>query len=188
MSPFVLPIWESCNDVTFTPEGNVELFLQKCKKRLDNRYKREYDMGERRKTMTDQEIRELYSETGEVRPVAKALGIPWHRAYQMLISLGMIRTREISRPPEETVPAVRKAVRRRDNFICQLCGKKESPTGRRFHVHHFTRDLPKDMVENPENKVLLCESCHHLVHGPRRPQLTKMLKSIIAKQIEINED
>ena len=47
---------------------------------------------------------------------------------------------------------MRKAIRERDRYICQLCG--EYPA---FDVHHIDYDK-KDC--EPENLITLCRSCH----------------------------
>src|SRR3990167_3825466 len=58
---------------------------------------------------------------------------------------------------------------KRDNGTCQECGKKgighEWKNGE-FHIHHiipFADAL--DLRANPDNLVVLCNSCHWWVHG-----------------------
>ena len=46
----------------------------------------------------------------------------------------------------------KKAIRERDNYTCQLCGKYPS-----FDVHHI--DYNKENNE-PENLITLCKNCH----------------------------
>lgn len=53
---------------------------------------------------------------------------------------------------------LRRAIRERDNYTCQVCGKEYPPNGgRKFHVHHI--DYNKKNC-NPENLITLCISCH----------------------------
>lgn len=47
---------------------------------------------------------------------------------------------------------LKQAVRQRDNFICQICGKYPS-----FIPHHIDYDKKNN---EPENLITLCESCH----------------------------
>jgi 5-methylcytosine-specific restriction endonuclease McrA len=47
---------------------------------------------------------------------------------------------------------LRQAIRQRDNFTCQLCGKYPA-----FHIHHI--DYNKENCE-PENLITLCHNCH----------------------------
>ena len=47
---------------------------------------------------------------------------------------------------------IRKAIRERDDYTCQLCGKYPV-----FEVHHI--DYNKENNE-PENLITLCKSCH----------------------------
>jgi len=49
--------------------------------------------------------------------------------------------------------ALKKAIRKRDNYTCQICGKWEE----KCSVHHI--DYNKKNC-NPENLIALCRSCH----------------------------
>ena len=50
---------------------------------------------------------------------------------------------------------LKRAIRERDKFTCQICGKQQG--GTTFQVHHI--DYNKKNC-NPENLVTLCTSCH----------------------------
>ena len=52
---------------------------------------------------------------------------------------------------------LRKAIRERDGFRCQVCGKEYHPNGRKLSVHHIDYDK---MNNNPKNLITLCTSCH----------------------------
>lgn len=58
----------------------------------------------------------------------------------------------------------RKDVLKRDNYICQMCGKSNSNI-----VHHKVRFRDcyddKNLVYDTENGVCLCKRCHKIAHG-----------------------
>ena len=55
--------------------------------------------------------------------------------------------------------AQRKAIYRRDGFMCALCG-----SSRYLQLHHY---IPrgKGGKDSPQNLITLCSDCHALVHG-----------------------
>jgi len=52
---------------------------------------------------------------------------------------------------------LRRAVRERDNYTCQVCGKEFAPNGKQPHVHHIDYDKEDN---NPSNLITLCIGCH----------------------------
>jgi len=66
-------------------------------------------------------------------------------------------------------------IKKRDNFTCQICGKKE-----KLHVHHVQYE-PNFMVwQYPGNYyITLCESCHLYEHSiiDNKPEYKEMLLS-----------
>jgi DEAD/DEAH box helicase domain-containing protein len=59
---------------------------------------------------------------------------------------------------------IREAVRKRDQFQCQVCGAKE--LNRQHDVHHkipFRSFTSKEEANRLENLTTLCHSCHHQV-------------------------
>lgn len=50
---------------------------------------------------------------------------------------------------------LKKAIRQRDNYICQICGKEQQRP--QLDVHHIDYDKEHD---DPENLVSLCKVCH----------------------------
>jgi len=50
---------------------------------------------------------------------------------------------------------LRRSIRERDEYICQLCNKEQGD--RAFSIHHI--DYNK-LNSNPENLITLCASCH----------------------------
>jgi hypothetical protein len=57
---------------------------------------------------------------------------------------------------------LRKSIRERDNYTCQLCSKQQGDTA--FHVHHI--DYEKKNC-NPLNLITLCINCHMKTGGNR---------------------
>lgn len=52
---------------------------------------------------------------------------------------------------------LREYIRRRDKYICQICGKNQSKLGNKLHCHH----IDYDKQNNSEiNLISLCNSCH----------------------------
>lgn len=65
--------------------------------------------------------------------------------------------------------AIRDRIRLRDDFTCQVCGKKE--TTRAHHVHHkvpFKSFITPDKANVASNLVTLCSDCHALVENQVR--------------------
>ena len=60
---------------------------------------------------------------------------------------------------------VRELVRKRDNYTCQICGKKWKTKMRRFDIHHLNGICGKksqgyDKLENAKNLITYCHKCH----------------------------
>lgn len=60
--------------------------------------------------------------------------------------------------------ALKEKVRKRDNHICQLCGKTEEQEGKRLSVHHI--DYQKENCAE-DNLMSLCHSCNAKVNFDR---------------------
>ena len=65
-----------------------------------------------------------------------------------------------------------KEVWKRDNAICQKCGKDHRIKKYRgtFHVHHLASFAIKDLRTEPMNLILLCAPCHRWVHGKKNTE------------------
>ena len=62
--------------------------------------------------------------------------------------------------PNNWREGVRDAIRKRDNYTCQLCGMQQDKLRGRFRkldVHHKNYDK---LNLNPENLITLCRNCH----------------------------
>lgn len=66
--------------------------------------------------------------------------------------------------PIEFNNRLRKAIRERDNYICQLCGVLESNLSRKLDIHHI--DYCKENLL-PKNLLALCRSCNSKVNHNR---------------------
>jgi len=67
--------------------------------------------------------------------------------------------RSRKRYPPELTQNYLQAIRRRDNFTCQFCGRKRKAGQHRLEVHHIDCD-PKRRDNHPSNLITLCKSCH----------------------------
>lgn len=60
-----------------------------------------------------------------------------------------------------------KEVWKRDNAICQKCGKHHNEEQNRgnFHIHHIVSFMVKELRTEVDNLILLCRPCHLWVHS-----------------------
>jgi len=60
-----------------------------------------------------------------------------------------------------------KEVWKRDNAICQRCGKSHNTETNRgnFHIHHIVTFQVKELRSELSNLVLLCKQCHRFIHS-----------------------
>lgn len=61
--------------------------------------------------------------------------------------------------------ALCREIRRRDG-VCQNCGAKRSPGGRRLDIHHIKARRyfqDQDEANTPDNLVALCAACHSML-------------------------
>ena len=56
----------------------------------------------------------------------------------------------------------RRAVRKRDNYICIMCGVHQEKLARSLEVHHINYDKNFHLLQNG---ISLCASCHHKPHN-----------------------
>jgi hypothetical protein len=52
---------------------------------------------------------------------------------------------------------LRRSIRYRDHFRCQVCGWKQTTGRYKLDIHHVDYDK---MNNNPRNLIALCHSCH----------------------------
>lgn len=57
---------------------------------------------------------------------------------------------------------LKEAIRKRDNYECQICGAKEN--GKHLHIHHIDYDKKNS---SPLNLITLCNSCHSKTNSNR---------------------
>lgn len=62
-----------------------------------------------------------------------------------------------------------KQVWKRDNAICQKCGKNHNEEKNRgnFHIHHLVSFQVRELRIEVSNLILLCEDCHRWVHSKK---------------------
>lgn len=62
-----------------------------------------------------------------------------------------------------------KAVWKRDEAICQRCGKNHNVAESRgtFHIHHIVSFMVARLRAKVSNLVLLCNECHRFVHSKK---------------------
>jgi len=82
----------------------------------------------------------------------------------------------------EWVQAVKK-VWKRDNAICQNCGKNHNTEKNRgnFHIHHIISFQHKPTQTDYNNLILLCKKCHIWVHSKKNIEnkfITKLKKQL----------
>jgi len=66
--------------------------------------------------------------------------------------------------PSGWIETLREAIRQRDSYICQLCGKTHKENGQRLSIHHI--DYDKNNLE-PKNLIALCRRCNAKVNYNR---------------------
>ena len=62
--------------------------------------------------------------------------------------------------PDEWKEDLKESIRKRDNYICQICGIHQNELegwNKKLDVHHI--DYDKDNLD-PKNLVILCRKCH----------------------------
>ena len=56
---------------------------------------------------------------------------------------------------------MKKAVKERDNHMCQVCGEKDKI----LECHHiFPQSKYPDLIHNTSNMITLCQKCHRKYH------------------------
>lgn len=59
--------------------------------------------------------------------------------------------------PNDWAEDLKDSIRKRDSFVCKLCGIHQDEININFDVHHI--DYNKDNL-NPDNLITLCKKCH----------------------------
>lgn len=91
--------------------------------------------------------------------------------------LNLVRNKSIKRVSSKRVFVDKKIydkVYERDKGICRLCGKTD------IELHHIRyRSERKDLINDVNNCIMLCTSCHRLVHSNKHYWQAKLLEMII---------
>ena len=72
----------------------------------------------------------------------------------------------------------KRAIRKRDNQICMLCGIHREKTKFAFDIHHINYDK---RLSIPQNCISLCKSCH-MKTGYNREEWKYFFKSLLFKK------
>jgi len=86
----------------------------------------------------------------------------------------------ISKEPydQNWTPQFRRAIRKRDNQICMLCGIHREKLNRALDVHHFNYNKKMSLHQNC---VSLCNLCHLKTNGNRK-HWTKFFQSLLTEK------
>lgn len=74
----------------------------------------------------------------------------------------------------------KRAIRKRDNYICMLCGIHNEKLKRSLSVHHMNYDKKLSI---PQNCISLCRKCHSLTNENRK-YWTKFFQDLLAKNYD----
>ena len=81
--------------------------------------------------------------------------------------------------PAEWTMKLRKSIRKRDNYQCQICNKTQEEEGIALQVHHI--DYNKENNEE-SNLITLCRSCHPKTNNIHRKRWTLFFTSIMKEK------
>jgi len=82
-----------------------------------------------------------------------------------------------SRHPVEFNKRLKRKIRERDGYFCQLCGTREEDYGKNLDVHHIDYDKTNN---SEDNLIALCNSCHSTTNGNRdfwKQELSNLLNA-----------
>lgn len=71
--------------------------------------------------------------------------------------------------------SVKAKVWQRANGCCEICGKPEAQCSRRLEYHH--KEPIIEGYNQPENLLLLCQSCHRHIHKDNSPKTRSAKKA-----------
>ena len=104
-----------------------------------------------------QQMTQLREQRYTYQNIGDLLGISRQRVHQIITGIGYDSFLT-------GIEATRERIRARDNFTCQLCGKKWKKGERRLDVHHLDCDSLKTQKVEPMseagNMITLCHKCH----------------------------
>lgn len=128
-------------------------------------------IGRKHKQSTKDKIREARLKDGHV-PYLNKDGVHWLKGVKgkehPQWKGGLTPERQSVYSSKEWVECVKK-VWKRDNAICQKCGKHHNTEENRgnFHIHHIISFQNKETQTKADNLILLCKSCHLWVHSKK---------------------
>lgn len=125
-------------------------------------------LGKKHKPETKDKIREARLKDGHV-PYLKN-GVHWMKGLESKnhpnFKGGLTPERQSLYSSNEWSEAIKK-VWKRDNAICQKCGKSHNEEKNRgnFHIHHLVSFQVRELRSEVSNLILLCKECHRWVHS-----------------------
>jgi 5-methylcytosine-specific restriction endonuclease McrA len=128
-------------------------------------------IGKKHKQETKDKIRNARLKDGHV-PYLNKDGIHWLKGVtgkgHPSFKGGLTPERQSFYSSEIWADVVKK-VWKRDNAICQNCGKNHNTTETRgtFHIHHIVSFMIREKRAELSNLVLLCVKCHRWVHSKK---------------------
>lgn len=154
---------------------NLVRICRKCHMVLDKRMKYlEVNHKKGDKIKVDiQTLKKVYDEHKPNREIAKMFGCS-----NSTISLRLRRINygiKISLPKPKFVilnkgntrnQSIRKQIKERDNYKCQLCKTPQKKLRYKLSIHHLDNNNKNN---NPLNLISLCGSCHQRVHSNNKP-------------------
>jgi len=88
--------------------------------------------------------------------------------------------RKISRYESKNYSNVKKRVRKRDNFTCQMCGRKLHPTQTKIHHIQTYADNPR-LRECEKNLICLDRECHDKIKGKEQYYIQYFMRKVREK-------
>ena len=79
--------------------------------------------------------------------------------------------------PIEFNALLRRKIRKRDNYTCQLCGRQQEELGHKLDIHHIDHNKTNN---SPSNLISLCRSCHISQHWKERHEETTLQEVLVS--------
>lgn len=127
-------------------------------------------LGKKHKPETKYKIREARIKDGHVPYLRN--GEHWLKSVEKKVHPnykgGLSPERQSFYSSKEWSEAI-KQVWKRDNAICQKCGKNHNEEKNRgnFHIHHLVSFQVRELRSEVSNLILLCKDCHRWVHSKK---------------------
>lgn len=84
-----------------------------------------------------------------------------------------------------TILKIKHFIRKRDNFICLLCGLHQEKNKKSLDVHHIDYN---DLNHLPQNLISLCHTCHAGTNKSKREFWKQHFQSLLKEKYNYNYD